>query len=165
MMVTKDACEAIGGYEKIPYSLTEDIGLLTAIKRVGFSATNALNRESMATIEGLPDWQTLIAQRARWTYGVFRIHPMMVVLLGIRSLFLIMLLLIIWSKPWLAIGLFLLKLSINGVFLSKVAKALGQGINLWHFMCFEVYCFLIALSGSLSYLFSSKIHWKERAFG
>ena len=165
MMITKEACDAIGGYQNIPYSLTEDIGLLTAIKKVGFSATNVLNRQSMATIEGLPNWQTLIAQRARWTYGVFRIHPMVVVLLGIRSLFLIMLLLIIWTKPWLAMVLLLLKWIISGVFLSNIATALGQPIKLWHFMCFEIYCFLIALSGSLSYLFSSKIHWKDRAFG
>ena len=164
MMITQQACNAIGGYQTIPYSLTEDIGFLTAIKRVGFTATNALNKQSLATIEGLPDWRSLVAQRARWAYGVFRIHPLLVSLLVVRSLFLISLLMIAGWQPIWAIVLLFVKFMIDWSFVAKVATTLDQKVKLGHFVCFEFYWASIAISGLFIHLFSTNKSWKGRTY-
>jgi cellulose synthase/poly-beta-1,6-N-acetylglucosamine synthase-like glycosyltransferase len=164
MMVTKSACKAIGGYKEIPYSLTEDIGVLTAVKKKGFTATYVLSAGATSVIAGQPDWRSLISQRARWTYGVLRLPPVIILLLLVRSVFLISLLMAAWHQPLFAFWIFTVKALIDLLLLKHVARALNQKIYISHFVFFEFYWFLISVSGLLKQLFSSGTKWKGRTY-
>ena len=164
MMITKSACLKIGGYQNIPYSLTEDIGALTAAKRAGFTGVNILQPEATAMIEAQPDWHSLISQRGRWVYGVLRLPIGIIALLLIRALFLIAVILLAWWKIWLAAGAYLFKSVINLFLMRKVGLQIGQPVDAKYFLFFEVYWFLMALAGLWSHLFSSGTEWKGRKY-
>ncbi len=164
MMITRTVCEAIGGYRNLPYSLTEDIGILTAARKSGFSGKNVLKQGATAEIEAQPDWQSLISQRARWTYGALRLPKLIVLLLLIRSLFLVFVLAVAWWYPVTAILLYILKGVFGWILASKVARQLDQKVSYLHFICFEVFSSLISISGLIRYLGATNINWKGRSY-
>ncbi len=163
MMITGSVCRAIGGYHKIPYSLTEDIGVLTAARKAGFSGKNIISPGATAVIEAQPDLKSLVSQRSRWTYGVMRLPNPILTLLFIRVMFLVVVIMIAWWHAGLAIAIYLGKSVLDLIFIKKVAGAMGQRVALKHFLIFEVYWFLMAVSGLLKYLFSST-KWKGRKY-
>jgi len=164
MMITRAVCEAIGGYHKIPYSLTEDIGILTAARNNGFSSKNVLTQGAMAVIEAQPNWASLISQRTRWTYGALRMPKLIVLLLLLRSLFLFFVIAIAWWMPGTAMAIYLSKVLIDWIFVRRVASYLDPEISFKHFICFELFSCLISASGLLKYLYSADINWKGRNY-
>ena len=164
MMITSAVCDAIGGYHKIPYSLTEDIGILTAARNSGFSGKNILTRGATALIEAQPNWASLISQRTRWTYGALRLPKFIVLLLLIRTLFLFFILAIAWWNPVAALLIYMSKSLTDWILVKKVARHLDQEVPFMHFFCFEVFSTLISTSGLLRYLYSANIKWKGRNY-
>ena len=163
MMITKKMCDGIGGYDKIPFWLTEDIGVLTAAKKAGFTGMNILDTNATAIIEAQPSWRALISQRSRWTFGVLRLPKAILIFLLLRSLFLICVILVAWWSVAIAIAMYLIKATINWVFVRRVGTALGQTSAVKHFLYFEVYWFLMSMGGLLTHLFSDT-QWKGREY-
>ena len=164
MMITKVACAAIGGYQNIPYALTEDIGFLTAARNHGFSAKTVVNKQALARIRAQPSWSDLLKQRTRWIYGALRLPKPLVFLLLVRTLFLLMLILIIWWRPLTVVGLYSMKILIDWVLVNRVATKLEQKLSLKYFLCFEAFSFLISTGGLIKYIFSTNITWKGRNY-
>lgn len=164
MMITREACDAIGGYQNIPYALTEDIGFLTAARDHGFSAKTVVNKQALARIRAQPSWSELLKQRTRWVYGALRLPKPLVFLLVVRTLFLLTLMLIIWWRPLTAVGLYVIKFLIDWVLVNKLATKLDQKMSLKYFLCFEAFSFLISTGGLLKYIFSTNINWKGRNY-
>jgi len=164
MLVTRKVCEAVGGYDKIPFWLTEDIGILTAARKSGFTGMNILDEKVAAVIEAQPDWGSLMSQRSRWVYGVLRLPKIVIILLLIRSLFLIFVILVAWWSVKAALAIYVFKVAINWIFIRRVAACIGQTIPARHFLYFEVYYFLMSMGGLFSHLFSPDTNWKGRNY-
>jgi cellulose synthase/poly-beta-1,6-N-acetylglucosamine synthase-like glycosyltransferase len=164
MMITKNCCLEIGGYQNIPYPLTEDIGTLTAAKKAGFSGKNVLHQQATATTKAQPDWRSLISQRSRWVYGVLRLPVVIVLLLLLRALFLPFTLSLALWWPFTAILVYLIKTMINTMLIRKVSTQIGQSVSLKYILLFELYWFLMAATGLLTHLFSKRIVWKGRSY-
>lgn len=69
MAVTRQAYDAIGGYEGIPFSITEDYALFRAILDVGFRFEQLYDRRVLTISKPVPTFQELLIQRKRWMYG------------------------------------------------------------------------------------------------
>lgn len=164
MMVTKQVCDAIGGYGNIPFSLTEDIGVLTAARDAGFTGKNLTDPKSTGLIEAQPSWASLLAQRARWTYGVLKLPKFIVLLLLIRAFFLVLVILLAFWHPGVAVAAYLTNVILGVILVRTIATAVGQKIALVHFLFFEVYWFLVATGGLFTRLFFTNINWKGRDF-
>ena len=164
MMITRECCERFGGYQNIPYWLTEDIGALTAAKRSGYTGKNVLHPMATATIEAQPDWSSLLSQRSRWVYGVLRLPNGIVLLLLLRALFLPAVLWLAWWWVWMAIAVYLLKSVINFSLIRKVAVQIGHQVSWGYLIIFELYWFFMASIGLVNHLFSSGTHWKGRKY-
>jgi cellulose synthase/poly-beta-1,6-N-acetylglucosamine synthase-like glycosyltransferase len=164
MMITRKCCERVGGYQNIPYSLTEDIGALTAAKRSGYTGKNVLHQMATATIEAQPDWRSLLSQRSRWVYGVLRLPKGIVLLLLLRALFLPAVLWLACWWVWVAVAAYLLKSAINFSLIRKVGVEIGQNASWRYLLIFELYWFLMASFGLVTHLFSSGTHWKGRKY-
>ena len=164
MMITRKCCERFGGYQNIPYSLTEDIGALTAAKRSGCTGKNVLHQMATATIEAQPDWRSLLSQRSRWVYGVLRLPKGIVLLLLWRALFLPAVLWLAWWWVWMAVAAYLLKSAINLCLIRKVGVQIGHNASWGYLLIFELYWFFMASIGLVTHLFSSGTHWKGRKY-
>ena len=70
MLVTRAAYEATGGYEALPFSVTEDFALFQAVQAAGFGFRQVFNAEVRAESLPMPTWDNLLKQRHRWLRGV-----------------------------------------------------------------------------------------------
>ena len=164
MMITKSACDAIGGYEKIPYSLTEDIGFLTAARARGLECLNLWDAGATAAVQGQKDWPTLLQQRSRWTYGATKLLPAIVLVLLIRTLFLpVVIALAVW-QPWWALFLLVVRLTLQGCLIKGMASRLKQEWKISALLVFEVYYTLVTLGGLILYMLPLKFYWKGRKY-
>ena len=164
MMITQSACKAIGGYEKIPYSLTEDIGFLTAANAQGIKAVQVWEPEATAEIKAQKDLGTLLKQRSRWTYGATKLPLFVVVLLLFRTLFLPLTVWLALLAPMWALGFYLVRFTLQGMLIGSMAQRLGREKAWWLLGLFELYYTLVSLGGLILYLLPVKFSWKGRTY-
>lgn len=69
MAVTRSAYDAVGGYENIPFSITEDYALFRAILDKGFRFAQLFDRRVLNISKPIPTFSQLLIQRKRWMYG------------------------------------------------------------------------------------------------
>ena len=70
MLITRAAYQATGGYEALPFSVTEDFALFEAVNARGFGFRQLFEPAVRATSLPTGSWQALIKQRLRWLRGV-----------------------------------------------------------------------------------------------
>ena len=70
-LIFKRAClDAIGGYEKIPPSPTEDAALISAVRSAAnYKVRSALGNDVHVITQGESNWKSLINQTLRWNNG------------------------------------------------------------------------------------------------
>jgi cellulose synthase/poly-beta-1,6-N-acetylglucosamine synthase-like glycosyltransferase len=73
MAVTRKDYEAIGGYESIPFSITEDYALFRALLDKGFRFVQLFDRRVLAISKPILTFSQLLMQRKRWMYGAVSI--------------------------------------------------------------------------------------------
>ncbi len=164
MMITKQTCDAIGGYDNIPYSLTEDVGFVLAAKAKGFTVDNVWGRGSCATISPQENWSALLKQRSRWTYGALKLPGFEVMALGIRALFLPLVLILAFEHPWWACALVSARVILQSVLVKRIGTLLDQRIRFETFVLFEVYYALVTLGGFVLHVLPIKYGWKGRNY-
>lgn len=69
MAVTRQAYDAVGGYENIGFSITEDYALFRAILSKGFRFAQLFDRRVLTLSTPIPTFGALLMQRKRWMYG------------------------------------------------------------------------------------------------
>ena len=70
MLVTRAAYEATGGYEALPFSVTEDFALFEAVVGRGYGFRHVFSAAARADSLPVPTWTALLRQRRRWLRGV-----------------------------------------------------------------------------------------------
>ncbi len=69
MAVTRKAYDSVGGYENIPFSITEDYALFQAILDKNFRFIQLFDRRVLTISKPVPTFSQLLVQRKRWMYG------------------------------------------------------------------------------------------------
>ena len=70
MAITREAYDAVGGYEKIGFSIVEDYALFIAIIRKKYAFVQTYTNEIIADSEPILTVSELIIQRKRWMHGI-----------------------------------------------------------------------------------------------
>ena len=70
MLITRVAYLATGGYEALPFSVTEDFALFEAVNAQGFGFRQLFEPAVRATSLPAGSWRALVQQRLRWLRGV-----------------------------------------------------------------------------------------------
>jgi 1,2-diacylglycerol 3-beta-glucosyltransferase len=70
MLITRAAYLATGGYEALPFSVTEDFALFEAVNARGFGYRQLFEPAVRATSRPIASWAGLVKQRLRWLRGV-----------------------------------------------------------------------------------------------
>jgi len=70
MIVRRTALDRIGGYEAVPYSVTEDAALVAVVRlKSGLSIRAATSKSSCVVTQGEKGWKELTTQCLRWNNG------------------------------------------------------------------------------------------------
>jgi cellulose synthase/poly-beta-1,6-N-acetylglucosamine synthase-like glycosyltransferase len=165
MSFRKKAYEETGGFENLPFSVTEDFLLLNSIHKINkYKVIYPLNKDSLVISEPASNFSELFNQKKRWAVGGSDAPPLGLLLMGwalLTNLFLLMTP-FFFSTAWLYLAFF--KIVIDYFVLMPVHQRLGLQKNLKYFPVFEIYYITYVLVLPFVILFNKKVKWKDRVY-
>lgn len=133
LSVRKVDYQKTGGYEKIPFSVTEDLALIKSITSIGKEARYKCSEDSAVSTNPCNNFLEYIRQHRRWAIGGLD--------LGWRAAFFVLASISIWAGvilsllielPWLGIGFILLRIIGDAmIILPATIKLNKKGLIKW----------------------------------
>jgi len=165
MLVTREAYEATGGYERLPPSITEDYELFRATLRHGFSFRNVFQPEVLAESLPIPTFQRLLHQRRRWMRGVEQLPWWLKMGLAFYGSFYLGLALLAWvAGPVAVVSVLAIKMVQQGILATLCFRRVGRRPPLELLPLFEAYTLLLTVSLTLFRLLPLSFDWKGRRY-
>ncbi|HED08532.1 MAG TPA: glycosyltransferase [Ignavibacteria bacterium] len=165
MSYLKKAYFEVGGYEALPFSVTEDFNLLMAISRLKkYKILYPLDKETLVTSIPCDNFKSLYRQKKRWAVGGLGV-PFTGFLIFINGYltYLFMLLLPFFYSS-LSLYILIFKIAIDFFVLYPIHKRLGIEKNMKYFFTAEIYFVVYVLSLPFLVAFNRKVIWKGREF-
>jgi len=165
MLVTRAAYEATGGYEALPFSVTEDFALFRAVLAAGYGFRHVFSPGARADSLPIPTWAALLKQRRRWLRGVealpLRLRVELLFFSGIWPA----LLGVAWvAGPGPALGAWGLKVLVQGTLAHFAHQRAGLRLRWALLPLFEFYTLGLTV-GLVSFrLFGGAVVWKGRRY-
>lgn len=165
MLVTRAAYAATGGYEALPFSVTEDFELFKALLRRGFGYRNLYRPEVLAESLPMTTGRALLHQRRRWLRGLEDLPIWLkacLVLYG--SFYLALLALSTVAGPGVVLAVWGGKLLVQALLVSRCFGRVGRRPPLALLLPFEAYTLVLSGSLVLFRLLPVQFEWKGRRY-
>jgi cellulose synthase/poly-beta-1,6-N-acetylglucosamine synthase-like glycosyltransferase len=163
--IRSETYREIGTLNSVPFSVTEDLALLTAIRnrtrwkiRLPMDAALAVATPSVHSLKSF--WH----QRRRWAVGGLQVGIIGRLLMLIMLLFSAAVLALLFIHPAWALGLFIMQCVLD---LPFMASALGRLRHLSWIIYLPIYRLIFTIlivPLAVSLLFSRSVRWKEQVF-
>ena len=163
LAVKREAYRKTGGYESIPFSVTEDFALHQELTHLGFKSKLILAPAVKAFSLPSRTMKSLLHQRRRWMEGALQLPWPMVTILMVQALFLPALLLLFLNAPVWGLSLWLIKLIVQWLIVRQVFVSIKEPLK-QPFLGFECYSLLIGVSLVIFYLLPISFKWKGRPY-
>ena len=164
MLISKEAYGAVGGFEGISFSLTEDFEIAKKIASKGFKNIHFVSRVNLVETKAQQVFKELLGQRKRWMAGVMSLPVFWKALLSLQVLFFPAIFFWCFLHPVEGFLIWSLKVVIQGIFLYSFASKSGEKLKIGDLMLFEIYYLIISWSTIVYYFWSSKTDWKGRSY-
>ena len=165
MSFRKKAYLETGGFEALPFSVTEDFLLLNSIHKLNkYEVIYPLTKDSLVISKPASTFKELFNQKKRWAVGGIDTPPIGIGLMFwsfVSNLF-ILLTPFFFSAAWTYLVFF--KIAIDFFVLLPVHQRLGLQKNLKYFLVFEIYYIIYVLVLPFVILFNKKVKWKDRVY-
>jgi cellulose synthase/poly-beta-1,6-N-acetylglucosamine synthase-like glycosyltransferase len=165
MSFRKKAYKEIGGYESLPFSVTEDFTLLRAIYELKkYKILFPLEKDALVTSIPCSNLKSLYRQKKRWSVGGLGVplRGFFIMFWGYLTSLCIILTPLFYSPIWLYLIFF--KLTIDFFVLYPIHERLGITKNLKYFFVHQIYYILYVLALPFIVLTSRKVIWKGREY-
>lgn len=165
MAVSRKAYDAVGGYDNLPFSITEDYLLFDAIRQKGFRHAWLLDEKVLNLSTPIPDWRTLFHQRRRWFKGGSSGPWYAIVLFGFYTLAnpLLILSLFFLDTPLIS-GLFLCKYISDWIMITSGCILTKKRILLRYSLWYPFYSLFTSVFIGIYLLLPVKVIWKGRTY-
>ena len=165
MSFRKVAYNETGGFENLPFSVTEDFLLLNSIKKLKkYKVIYPLDKNSLVTSNAASSISELFNQKKRWAVGGIDTPPIGLGLMlwsFLTNLFLL-------STPFFfsanLLYLAIFKIATDFFVLLPAHQQLGLQKNLKYFLVFEIYYIIYVIILPFAVLFNKKVKWKDRLY-
>jgi len=165
MGISAKAYNAVGGYESIPFSITEDYALFKAIKEKGFKTYQKLNVKTMVYSQPLNSVKAILKQRKRWLKGGWELpfyYHIIMFIFGAWYFALPILFILDWK---LALVFFIVKDFIQLFQFLKINKHLKLKVeHPFALMTYELYLLYIIPLTAINFLSNTPNTWKGRKY-
>lgn len=165
MLITRPAYEATGGYENIPFSITEDAKLYNEVVKRKWRSVNIFDRAALAISTPAATIRQLLHQRRRWMDGIYHIPVYMSIIFILYSCFYP-----VWIPYFLDTTLAVywsilaLKLLWQTIFIHLCARRIGFKFPVWQLVLYEFFMIFIGIVSIVYYILPVKITWKQRKY-
>lgn len=165
MSFRRSVYDEVGGYENLPFSITEDFRLLRSIHELKkYKCIYPMDSNSLITSKACPDIKSLFWQKKRWGVGGMEsdIIGYLTMTWGYISKVLIVLMPFFFTLNALYLAIF--KIVADFFFVKPVFNRLKVKMKLNHFFSFELYYTLYVIILPFIVLPNRKVKWKGRTF-
>ena len=163
----RKAYDQVGGYQNIPFSVTEDFALFTAITRgTNWGYSYVITPEALVTSQPCGTFKELFHQKQRWAIGGLglKLKGFLLMGLGVSVNILLLVTPFLGLAPLSVLSLWIPRVVIDALLLTIPLKRLRRLSILKFFPFFEVYYFLYVLALPFILLSGNKVVWKGREF-
>jgi 1,2-diacylglycerol 3-beta-glucosyltransferase len=165
MLVTRAAYEATGGYEALPFSVTEDYALFRAVLARGYGFRQVFSAEVRADSLPSPSWRALLQQRRRWLRGVEALPGrLQLELLFFSGFWPALLVLAVVAGPGLALAVWAAKVVVQSALAAAAHRRAGLPLPWSLLPLFELYTLALTLSLVAFRLSGGAVEWKGRRY-
>jgi cellulose synthase/poly-beta-1,6-N-acetylglucosamine synthase-like glycosyltransferase len=164
MAMSKEAYSKSGGFESLPFSLTEDLEISRAVKKSGFLQVQQVSPRMLVKTKAEATWKDLLRQRKRWMDGVMSLSIGWKILLGLQFLFFPSIGILLFQSPTLGLGLWVVKVLLQSLFLQQIATYSDQKLKASARLFFDFYQILALSLTILYYFWPVQIQWKARKY-
>lgn len=165
MSYRKKVYDETGGYENLPFSVTEDFILLNAVKKLRkYKILFPLDENSLVTSVPCKTWKSLIRQKKRWGVGGLGVPfiGFLIMVFGFTCNLAILLTPFFFSPVWLYLAVF--KIAIDFFVLLPVHRHLKITNNLKYFFQYQLYYLIYVIALPFIVLPNKKVIWKGRTY-
>lgn len=163
MAIRKEVYREVGGYENIPFSVTEDYELYRQVNKLGYITFHSCIAGTKAYTKAAASFEELLHQRKRWMTGAMQLPLPMILILFVQAIFFPCILMLFIFQPLTGCLLFLLKLVSQYFLIRKMFSRLDEPSSS-PFLLYELYSFFLSMSLLFFYLLPMPINWKGRKF-
>lgn len=165
MMIAAEAYRSTGGYEKIPFSVTEDHALFMETLKQGWTYKNMMSPDCLAVTKPMASVRELLAQRKRWMQGAVQVPLPLLLFLFLQSLFLPIAIAGVLFFPFYGSIFWIIKIVLQQFFIILSFRKIQRPYHvLKGLFSYEFYCGLLSPLVLLSYCIPTKVRWKGRVY-
>ena len=166
LSVRREAYDSVGGYRKIPFSVTEDYALFHAITASGkWKARFPMDLTTLVKSTPCLTMKQLFSQKKRWFTGGRGMDAKSLLIFAFPYMFSFLILLGVFVSPLWAVGLAIAaKLAVDFLLCLPAVLTFRRRSLLFVYPLFEIYYYIYVLLFPPLVLFGGKITWKERTF-
>ncbi len=155
------AYREIGTLQSIPFSVTEDLALLAAVRdRTSWKIRLPLDKSVMMDAKPVANLKTLWQQRRRWLMGGTQVGAIGRILMIITLLLSVIILAGLLIDPAWALGLFIILCLLDVPLMASALSRIGRMSWLIYLPLYRIVFIVLFVAISVSFLFSRAIHWK-----
>ncbi|MBL1212787.1 MAG: glycosyltransferase [Ignavibacteriae bacterium] len=165
MSYRRSAYNTVGGFEALPFSVTEDSQLMLKIAQLENSKViYPLEKDALVVSEPCPDIASLFWQKKRWGVGGLDIGFRGYIIMLPSFLTHLALLISPFFYSAQVVYLIFFKIFIDFFFLYPLHKKLNLKLRFRSFITFQIYLLIYVLFLPIIIMFSKNVKWKERLF-
>ncbi|MBC7381655.1 MAG: glycosyltransferase [Bacteroidia bacterium] len=164
MAFPKEAYLKTGGYEKMPFSVTEDFQLFKHIRKLGYKTYNLAHIDSLNISKAQPKLIKLLHQRKRWMIGARGLPWYWFPVFLISAFYVPALIVLMFINIKSAILIAALKFIFQTLFLLYLQNKFRRKTNWLYLLVFEPYYYIINTLMIIFYLLPVKMDWKGRKY-
>ena len=165
MSYRRSVYDEIGGYENIPFSVTEDFQLLISMHKLKkYKIIYPIDKGALVTSQPCENVQTLYWQKKRWGVGGLDSDIAGFAVMGSAFLTHIGIILTPFLFSANALYLVFFKVIIDYFFMYPIHKKMEISFKLKNFILFELYFIFYIVFLPVVLLFTRKIKWKGRKY-
>jgi len=165
MSYRKEAYDEVGGYENLPFSVTEDFNLMMAIYKLKkYKIIFPVDKDTLVISLPCPDVKSLFRQKKRWAVGGLDVPLRGFAIMANGFLSYLGILLTPFFYTPLCLYLIVLKIILDIFVIYPILRNLGIGKNFRYIISFQLYYLVYVLALPFIVLFSRKVAWKGRKY-
>ena len=164
MAIRREVYEEVGGYETLPFSITEDYQLFRAVLKRGYGFKQLFNLRALASTVPVTNVKAILHQRKRWMFGAVQLPWYMLSILFFNGI-VYSALLVMFILNWrLALIAFVFKAIVHIAVLIRSLVHFRKGHLLFLYLIWEVYSALLSTVLLIYYALPTKVNWKGRMY-
>ena len=165
MLLRREAYEAVGGFEGVRFSITEDVAIFNAIIKKGWGFRNLYDRTVLALSTPAQGLSAYLQQRRRWMRGSMHLPFYMLAVLILHSAYYPVLLpFFAYTSVGAALAIFAVKLLLQSLYVYICLRRVGQSSPWWLYIAFEFYLLVSSVVLIVYFFLPLNITWKGRRY-